>query len=118
MVWIAFSRVRAVERRMPSCSAEKPHYAARIGGDEFAVLLPGMDQTGGEAMMAAIEKLAEINNQFYPGSALSFSMGAATSQPGERLEAVAKRADLTMFEQKRAHYARDMDELLRATSAA
>jgi hypothetical protein len=35
-------------------------------------------------------------------------MGAATGQPGERLEAVVKRADLAMFEQKRAHYARDM----------
>jgi diguanylate cyclase (GGDEF)-like protein len=87
---------------------EKPHYAARIGGDEFAVLLPGMDEHGGTAMIEAIQKLAEINNQFYPGSALSFSMGAATSQPGERLEAVAKRADLAMFEQKRAHYSQAM----------
>jgi diguanylate cyclase (GGDEF)-like protein len=97
---------------------EKPHYAARIGGDEFAVLLPGMDANGGAAMMEAIEKLAEINNQFYPGSQLSFSMGAATGQPGERLESVVKRADLAMFEAKRAHYARDIDELLRDTSAA
>jgi diguanylate cyclase (GGDEF)-like protein len=97
---------------------EKPHYAARIGGDEFAVLLPGMDANGGEAMMDAIHRLAEINNQFYPGTPLSFSIGAATSQPGERLEAVVKRADLAMFDQKRAHYARDMDDLLRKTSAA
>ncbi|HMK81847.1 MAG TPA: sensor domain-containing diguanylate cyclase [Xanthobacteraceae bacterium] len=97
---------------------EKPNYAARIGGDEFAVLLPGMDANAGAAMMEAIEKLAEINNQFYPGSPLSFSIGVATSQPGERLESVVKRADLEMFEAKRAHYARDLDELLRATSAA
>ena len=103
---------------MPSCSAEKPHYAARIGGDEFAVLLPGMAQTGGEAMMAAIEKLAEINNQFYPGSQLSFSMGASTSQPGERLEAVVQRADLAMFDSKRAHYARAVDDPVREISAA
>jgi diguanylate cyclase (GGDEF)-like protein len=97
---------------------EKPNYAARIGGDEFAVLLPGMDPTAGAAMIDAIARLAEINNQFYPGTALSFSMGAATSEPGERLEAVVKRADLAMFEEKRAHYARDMDDLLRETSAA
>jgi diguanylate cyclase (GGDEF)-like protein len=97
---------------------EKPQYAARIGGDEFAVLLPGMDANGGQAMMDAIARLAEVNNQFYPGSALSFAMGAATSQPHERLETVVKRADLAMFEQKRAHYARDMEELLHATSAA
>lgn len=97
---------------------EKPHYAARIGGDEFALLLPGMDANAGTAMMEAIERLAEINNQFYPGSPLSFSMGSATSEPGERLENVVKRADLSMFEAKRAHYARDIDELLRTTSAA
>jgi hypothetical protein len=75
---------------------------------------------GGQAMMEAIQKLADINNQFYPGSALSFSMGAATSQPGERLEAVAKRADLTMFEQKRAHYSQAMQarRARQASSAA
>ena len=33
---------------------EKPPYAARIGGDEFAVLLPGIDEHGGAAMMEAI----------------------------------------------------------------
>ncbi len=86
---------------------EKPHYAARIGGDEFAVLLPGMDEVAGAAMMEAIRKLADINNQFYPGSPLSLSMGAATRQPGERLEAIAKRADLAMFAEKRAYYARE-----------
>ena len=84
---------------------EKPNYAARIGGDEFAILLPATDVNAGEAMMDAIQQLVEINNQFYPGSPLSFSMGAATSRPGERLEATAKRADLVMFEAKRKHYA-------------
>jgi diguanylate cyclase (GGDEF)-like protein/PAS domain S-box-containing protein len=84
---------------------EKPNYAARIGGDEFAILLPSTDANAGEAMMDAIQKLVEINNQFYPGSPLSFSIGAATSRPGERLEATAKRADLVMFEAKRKHYA-------------
>jgi diguanylate cyclase (GGDEF)-like protein/PAS domain S-box-containing protein len=84
---------------------ERPNYAARIGGDEFAILLPSTDANAGEAMMDAIQKLVEINNQFYPGSPLSFSMGAATSQPGERLEATAKRADLVMFATKRKHYA-------------
>ena len=48
----------------------------------------------------------------------SFSMGAATREPGERLEAVAKRADLAMFERKRAHYARAVDDIIRATSTA
>jgi len=82
----------------------RPFHAARIGGDEFALLLPATDQRDGETMMENIEKLVEINNQFYSGQKLSLSMGAATSRPGERLEAVAKRADMRMFEAKRAYY--------------
>ncbi len=84
---------------------EKPACAARIGGDEFAILLPSMDEREGLAMMESIEKLAELNNQFYSGLTLSFAMGAATRQPGERLEDVVKRADQQMYLSKRAHYA-------------
>jgi diguanylate cyclase (GGDEF)-like protein len=88
----------------------KPHCAARIGGDEFAVLLPATDLRDGEAIADSIYKLVDVNNQFYPGLTLSLSMGVATSRPGERLEAVAKRADLLMFEHKRAHYADELTD--------
>ncbi|SIO31808.1 sensor domain-containing diguanylate cyclase [Paraburkholderia phenazinium] len=84
---------------------ETPYQAARIGGDEFAVLMPSTDEHGGAAMIDTIRQLVELNNQFYPGSLLSFSMGAATCQHGERLETVVQRADLLMYEEKRAHYA-------------
>jgi diguanylate cyclase (GGDEF)-like protein len=83
---------------------EKPSHATRIGGDEFAILLPGTDEREGAIVMEDIEKLLEINNQFYSGLTLSLSMGAATSQPGERLEDAVKRADLLMYENKREHY--------------
>ena len=97
----------------------KPHCAARIGGDEFAVLLPATDLRDGEAMVDSIHKLVAVNNQFYPGLTLSLSMGVATSQPGERLELVAKRADLLMFERKRAFYAGELtDRRLTASTAA
>ena len=82
----------------------KPNHAGRIGGDEFAILLPGADERDGKVMIENINKLVEINNQFYSGHMLGLSMGAATSRPGERLEAVAKRADLLMFEAKREYY--------------
>lgn len=86
-------------------AVDKPSYAARIGGDEFALLLPGTDERDGLVVMEGIENLLEVNNQFYSGLPLSFSMGVATSEPGERLEAVVKRADLLMYEAKRAYYA-------------
>ncbi len=88
-----------------SKAMETPFNAARIGGDEFAVLLPGTDERGGAAMIETIRQLVDLNNQFYPGSPLSFSMGAATVQRGERLEAGVQKADLLMYDEKRAHHA-------------
>ena len=86
-------------------AVEKPCHAARIGGDEFALLLPSVDEKGAEAVMEAVGKLVELNNQFYPGMPLNLSIGAATGRTGERLEDVVKRADLRMLRAKRAHYA-------------
>ncbi len=85
---------------------EKPSRVARIGGDEFAVIMPSVERAEGEAMMNVILDLVAINNEFYSDLPLSLSMGLATSQPGERLEAVVKRADLAMLEAKREHYTR------------
>ncbi len=89
---------------------EKPSHAARIGGDEFVILMPGREPRDGQAMIANIEKLLELNNQFYPGLALTFAMGAATSQPGERLERVVRRADAAMYEAKREYYSPSRDD--------
>jgi diguanylate cyclase (GGDEF)-like protein len=96
----------------------KPCHPCRIGGDEFAVLMPGVDLREGEAAIEAIHKLVDLNNQFYPGLRLSLSMGVATGQPGERLEAVAKRADQQMFEQKRIYYAETQSARPDAATAA
>jgi diguanylate cyclase (GGDEF)-like protein len=82
----------------------KPHHAARIGGDEFAILMCAADERDGEVMIENINRLVEVNNQFYSGLVLGLSMGLATSRPGERLEAVARRADVQMFKAKRDFY--------------
>jgi diguanylate cyclase (GGDEF)-like protein len=83
---------------------EKPSHAARIGGDEFAILMPGRNERDGEETIEQITNLVALNNQFYSGFALSLAMGAATSEPGERLEALVRRADAAMYVAKRAHY--------------
>jgi diguanylate cyclase (GGDEF)-like protein len=85
-------------------AAAEPASAARIGGDEFALLLPATDARGAAQIVDRVQKLVEVNNQFYPGLPLSLAMGAATPEPGERLESVSRRADLAMYEAKRAHY--------------
>ena len=56
-------------------------------------------------MTATIANLVALNNQYYSSVALSFAIGAATSRPGERLEAVVHRADAAMYVEKRAFYA-------------
>jgi diguanylate cyclase (GGDEF)-like protein len=82
-----------------------PNHAARIGGDEFAVLLPGADRQAAATMVDTINELLKINNQFYSTAPLGISMGVATSEPGETMEALIKRADISMYDQKKAHYA-------------
>ncbi len=89
-----------------SKAADKPVHAARIGGDEFAILMPATDERAAQAMLDNIRSMIEINNQYYSGLTLSLSMGHATSAPGERLEAVVQRADALMYEDKRSYYAK------------
>ncbi|RFC63309.1 diguanylate cyclase [Fulvimarina endophytica] len=81
-----------------------PMRAARIGGDEFVVLMPGSGEEDGQALMDEIGKLTAINNRFYPGAELSFSIGLATGLAGERLEEVVNRADEGMYRAKRDYY--------------
>lgn len=82
-----------------------PATAARIGGDEFAVLMPGGDEQAAEAYLATLHELVELNNQFHSGDPLRFSVGVAVSEPGERLEAALHRADAQMYRQKKAFHA-------------
>ncbi|MDL2402689.1 sensor domain-containing diguanylate cyclase [Rhizobium mayense] len=83
----------------------QPNHAARIGGDEFAILLPGADRQVAFAMVETIHEVLKINNQFYSNAPLSVSIGVATSEPGEAMESVVKRADILMYDQKRASQA-------------
>ena len=103
---------------------EAPCHVARIGGDEFAVLMPALGERDGEELVLAINELVALNNQYYSRFALSLAIGAATSQPGERLEATVSRADAAMYVQKRAYYVdarydrRDQPASPRSPSAA
>ncbi len=99
-------------------AAERPAHAARIGGDEFAILLPGTDERAALAFSESIAKLIELNNKFYSQSPLSLSIGIATSLPDERLELVVRRADERMYTAKHAYYAGRQDRRRQAQDAA
>jgi diguanylate cyclase (GGDEF)-like protein len=85
-------------------AVSQPNHAARIGGDEFAVLMPGADNKAAGAMMETINELLKINNQFYSSAPLTMSFGVATSEQGESIESLIQRADTLMYEHKRAFY--------------
>ncbi|HEX3983804.1 MAG TPA: diguanylate cyclase [Acidisoma sp.] len=78
-------------------------YACRIGGDEFAILMPTADEEAAAAMIVQIEELFAINNQFY-GTPLQAAMGGATAREGMRLEQAIRVADQAMYEAKQTYY--------------
>ena len=72
---------------------------ARIGGDEFAILL--VDVTPAEAE-AALRRFRERFEVLTNPLGTSFSAGLAFSAPGEEAEALVTRADRAMYRQKRS----------------
>ena len=85
-------------------AVDAPACAARIGGDEFTVLLPGTDERGAQALLERIVSMLDLNNQFYPGQHLSLAMGTATCQSGDAVEATINRADQAMYAEKNRYY--------------
>jgi diguanylate cyclase (GGDEF)-like protein len=79
------------------------HYACRIGGDEFAIIMPDVDEHGAEAMLDHLTELLAINNQYY-GTPILAAMGRATASAEMRLEQVIRQADRAMYEAKKAYY--------------
>lgn len=85
-------------------AVDAPACAARIGGDEFTVLLPGTDERGALALRERIISMLDLNNQFYPGQHLSLAMGIASCQSGDAVEATINRADQAMYAEKNRYY--------------
>jgi len=74
---------------------------ARVGGDEFAILLPDTDQdTARTICRRLVERMAQENLD-RPGLPLGISAGSATTRhPEEPLEEVFHRADEAMYRHK------------------
>lgn len=77
---------------------------ARVGGDEFAVLLPGTDEADIKEHLEHLKTLIDLNNNFYQGPPLQTSLGAATTRQPCALTGVQRLADDSMYAQKRRHH--------------
>lgn len=74
---------------------------ARVGGDEFVVLLPHTDEKSGRKILKRIIRAVESYNREQAGLPLSISFGMATAEsPEQPLKEVYKRADDLMYENK------------------
>jgi len=81
-------------------AVESHDVAARIGGDEFALLLVGKDDEAAQGTIDQIRKLTDVNNQFYQGPKLAMSLGAATCTDPLQFAAAYKLADDRMYADK------------------
>ncbi len=73
---------------------------ARIGGDEFAILLPDADSVAANKAMERIQMQLDAYHEGEPPIPISLSYGGATSQSGGSLDQVIQVADTNMFMQK------------------
>ncbi len=73
---------------------------ARIGGDEFAVLLPSADTVAVDEALHRLAARLKSYNESNVEAALSMSLGAATAVKGDRLEETLRLADKRMYHDK------------------
>jgi diguanylate cyclase (GGDEF)-like protein len=91
-------------------SIEEGTIAARIGGDEFILIMPGADAQKAREMVERVESLVMMNNKYYREPELSLSIGASTSAPGAPLLKFISLADDEMYKHKGIYHRRRRDD--------
>ncbi len=77
---------------------------ARIGGDEFAVLLPNTDAAAAENALLRVRRMLKEHNAAEGGIPLRLSFGVSTAEQWGPLAEVVKEADGRMYDDKGTHY--------------
>lgn len=73
---------------------------ARVGGDEFVVILPDADENAAQTAYNRINSTVERFNQDNPDMPLSISLGWATAYCSDNMLDLYKRADDNMYRKK------------------
>jgi diguanylate cyclase (GGDEF)-like protein len=76
-------------------------FAARLGGEEFLVVLVKTDREQGLAMAETLrEAVTQLHFPSAPGLKMSASLGAAEFKSGESLDQLLARADAALYRAK------------------
>jgi len=70
---------------------------ARIGGDEFAILLPGVDAAQADIALKRVRSVADKYAAQASGLTLSISLGCATVENPTKLDEALQQADQQMY---------------------
>jgi len=98
--------LRAVSQVLRSC-IKGGDIAARMGGEEFAVVLPETNLQGATVVAEKIRKaisqvrIRRVDRDEYLGN-VTLSVGVVCAQPGDALEKLIERADAALYAAKRA----------------
>ena len=79
-------------------TARSVDHVARVGGDEFLVLMPETDEAGATRFINRVR--AAALRTLCDGECISLSLGAATATPEEPLWDTVRRADAAMYAAK------------------
>jgi hypothetical protein len=93
-----------LEQYIPGITTPHPQ-SARIGGDEFGILLPGTDREGANAVVkrlreAVSQELGLPENQPLAELGAGVAIGIATLEPGMTSSDLLRQADMVMYADK------------------
>lgn len=95
------SCLRRVATLISECLWRPGDFVARLGGEEFVLVLPATDTIGAYFVMERIrETLAQAGLPAPSGGPLTVSIGVAELQPGDSLTDALSRADVALYQAK------------------
>lgn len=89
---------KAGETIVLTCGGKYP--VARIGGDEFAIIMPGTDEKEVAQLIEAIKKNCALINSIPTPLSISFGF-ALKRDPQQDIQEIIKKADEMMYKQKK-----------------
>jgi diguanylate cyclase (GGDEF)-like protein/PAS domain S-box-containing protein len=76
---------------------------ARIGGDEFAVLLPNTDTASAKILLGRVQQVIQENNSIHAEIPIQLSIGVSTAEDPIPLSVTLKKADVNMYREKQGN---------------